>query len=763
MLSLYHFENMPFLTAFILIGLATTLGQVLFLRELIVLFCGNELTIGIVLASWLLWTGLGSIFAKRIKRNAFTYFSLLISIWAVTLPICIFLSRVAKVYIHVGEIPSLFKIIFLSILLLIPYCIPIGAAFTLGCSFLRDFLKKEKKIITYVYLGEAIGATLGGLIFYFFLLPRFQCLQVALFLSIFMVSCALLLTRYMKISLYFRLLNILLLCIFLIGGFGWKHLEIKSRGLEWRPYNIMASKDTIYGHLTFLRHLNQISLYESGLLGFTYPNLAVAEHSVHFALLEHKLPKSVLLIGGGLSGSLNEILKHPSIKKVDYVELDPELIRLGLKLLPKEAVSALNDLRVKVFYVDGRLFVKKAKEKYDVIILNLADPLTAQLNRFYTKEFFNEVKEILNKDGIFCFGVSSSANIIGLAQRAFLRTIYFTLSSVFSDVIAFPNDTAYFLSSPSKNILSEKSELLGERLRERKLNLKYVRDYYLKFDLSPLRIAYLKSILKQKDHQARGTSGQVINTDLKPSCYFYSMVLWGTTHFPALRETILKLRHLRLFHLIIAIILIAMLFYLLSKRFKQLPLINAVGVTGFTEISLEVVILISFQVFYGYVYHQLVILITAYMLGLALGSLIMHNLSVKRPLKWLLSLQAGLGVFCALLIGVIFLLYIHKELAHHKFITHVFFPMVLVIAGMLGGMQFLAASESYITSGKKVRETAAILYGTDLIGSATGAFLTSLILLPVLGIPATLTALASLNLFSFLLLFSSIDQIPGIG
>lgn len=749
---------MPFLSAFILIGLAATLGQIIFLRELVVLFCGNELTIGIVLASWLLWTGLGGMLAKRIKRNAFIYFSLFISILAINLPICIFLSRMAKAYLHVGEIPSLLKIISLSLLLLMPYCIPIGAAFTLGCSFLRDFLKKEKKIITYVYLGEAIGASLGGLIFYLFLLPRFQCLQVALFLSIFMVFYALFLTKHIKNSLSFKLLNIFLLCIFLIANLGWKRLELKSRSLEWRPYNIIASKDTIYGHLTFLRHLNQISLYESGLLGFTYPNLAVAEHSVHFALLEHSLPKSVLLIGGGLSGSLNEILKHPSIIKVDYVELDPELIRLGLKLLPKETVSVLNDPRVRVFYLDGRLFVKKAKDKkdkYDVIILNLADPLTAQLNRFYTREFFNEVKAILNKDGVFCFGVSSSANIVGLAQTAFLRTIYFTLSSIFSDVIAFPNDTAYFLSSPSENILSPKSESLIKRLRERRLNLKYVRDYYLKFDLSPLRIAYFKSILEQKDHP-------IINTDLKPSCYFYSMVLWGATHFPKIRETLLKLGDLRLWHLLIFTILMIVFFYPLTRYFKQLPIINAVGITGFTEISLEIVILISFQVFYGYVYHQLVILITAFMLGLALGSLIIHNLHIKRPLVWLLSLQIGLCIFCTLLIGTIFFLYMHKELAYHKFITHIFFPMVLVIAGMLGGMQFLAASECYMALGKGVRETAAILYGTDLIGSATGAFFTSLILLPILGIPFTLTVLVLFNLLASLLLFFT-DQMPGIG
>ena len=138
-----------------------------------------------------------------------------------------------------------------------------------------------------------------------------------------------------------------------------------------------------------------------------------------------------------------------------------------------------------------------------------------------------------------------------------------------------------------------------------------------------------------------------------------------------------------------------------------------------------------------------------------------QGLSIKRPIIWLICLQAAISIFCLLIIATIFFLY-NKAIAQHKFITHIYFPMLLVIAGILGGMQFLCASESYVTLGKGVKETAAILYGTDLIGSAMGAFLTGLILLPILGIPSTLLILFFLNLLASLLLFS-IDQMPGMG
>jgi hypothetical protein len=63
----------------------------------------------------------------------------------------------------------------------------------------------------------------------------------------------------------------------------------------------------------------------------TVPDVAAAEEAVHYALLEHPSPGSLLLIGGGINGSLAEALKHPSLNRVDYVELDPAILDLAAK------------------------------------------------------------------------------------------------------------------------------------------------------------------------------------------------------------------------------------------------------------------------------------------------------------------------------------------------------------------------------------------------------------------------------------------------
>jgi len=85
---------------------------------------------------------------------------------------------------------------------------------------------------------------------------------------------------------------------------------------------------------------------------------------------------------------------------VDYVEIDPEIIRLSLQYLPPGEQKVLEDSRVHIYFQDGRAYLNSSSKKYDVIILNLPEPATAQINRFYTQEFFLKVKEKLNKGGL---------------------------------------------------------------------------------------------------------------------------------------------------------------------------------------------------------------------------------------------------------------------------------------------------------------------------------------------------------------------------
>ena len=141
------------------------------------------------------------------------------------------------------------------------------------------------------------------------------------------------------------------------------------------------------------KRLDQYSIYGNGQILTSFPDPYQSALKAHFILCEHPHPEKVLLIGGGISGIIKEILKHP-VKTLHYVELDATLVGMGRKYLPSEDKMALRDPRVTIFLNDGRYYVKKCQEHYDVIILNLPDPSTALLNRFYTLNFFTEITRI---------------------------------------------------------------------------------------------------------------------------------------------------------------------------------------------------------------------------------------------------------------------------------------------------------------------------------------------------------------------------------
>ncbi len=54
--------------AFILLGFAATIGQILVLRELLTVFSGTELAVAIVLAAWLFWTALGGLLGGKLSQ-----------------------------------------------------------------------------------------------------------------------------------------------------------------------------------------------------------------------------------------------------------------------------------------------------------------------------------------------------------------------------------------------------------------------------------------------------------------------------------------------------------------------------------------------------------------------------------------------------------------------------------------------------------------------------------------------------------------------
>ncbi len=749
-----------FTVALLLMGVAAVTGQIVLMRELLVLFHGNELSTALILAVWLVWNALGSLISSRVADalpGTMRWFACGLALLALLLPASILAVRLSRLLwgIPLGETVGLDQMLLLSLTVCGPYCFCAGFLFALGCGVHAETTRTTDSSPGHVYWLEAIGSGLGGILFAVLVLFSFNHLQSSLLVSLVLILVAARLAAPHGLGRIFapqpirRLLLSLVLVFSILALHLWgAHWERTSRQWEWQGFDLLAATETLYGNLAAITNGNEISFYENGLWMFTAPDAMSAEHSVHFALLAHPQPRTVLLVSGGLSGSLAEILKHPSVERVDYVELDPRMIAFGRRVLPAEATAVLDDPRVRLVFTDGRTYINRSPEWYDVVLVNLPDPKTAQLNRYYTREFFQEAGRVLARGGLLCVGLTSSESIVGPGLAQTLASLYRTMEGVFEHVAVVPGATARFLGSLTGDGADVDPVVLTRRIAERNLHLLHVRQYYLDYNLSQGRRAYLEGILQ-------AVPGARINRDLSPSCYYYDLLHWSRSHAPAFEAVLLWLEALEPYWLLLVPALAAALlaaFNVLRDPLaaRRSALRGSCLVMGFSEMALSVVVILVFQIFYGYLYFQLALLIAMNMLGMALGGryMLRRMQGLSRPWNVLWMIQAGMSLYCLIFLGAVSLLYPAHPQLRLPWAMELGFSLWAMGAGILGGLHFPLAGKLYLLGGCRAGRGGGVVYGMDLAGSAVGAVAVGLLLLPVAGVTRTLILIACWNLLA---------------
>ncbi|MFC1712684.1 fused MFS/spermidine synthase [Candidatus Poribacteria bacterium] len=769
------------LFALAMVGFTATAGQIIVVREFIVVFYGNELCLGLILANWLLWGAVGSWIlgrlADKIKKRTGVLASCQIFL-AFLLPALIFAARSARVILKAqpGELIGLVPISIFTFVVLSPLCAILGFLFSLGARMYPG--AKGAKQIGHVYILEGIGASVGGLLTSLLLIRYLNAIQIAMIIGALNLASAASLRTFLgykrAIKVLFRgaIAGLLALNIYMlwpvasedrvdekfgagIASLKAENLHLRSLGIQWGMQDLRDSRNSIYGNLTVLSGRSSSSFYSNGLHMFTIPTPASAEQVAHFPMLEHPDPRRVLLIGGGVGGSLGEILKYPSVEKVDYVELDPLVIELAQKWAGD--ITPLDDARVEVANVDGRLFVKQADHKYDVVILDLPEPFTAQLNRFYTMEFFQEVHNILTERGVFSLGVFSSANYVSDDHQKFLNCIYRTLEGVFPEIITIPaDDQAYFISCMIEDVLTYDGDILSARLDERQVESLYVSRYQMPAWLEPWRVnSFVERVREPQDVN--------VNRDFHPVSYYYDMILW-TTQFSSgskmesvYKDIFIFASRLNLWWFITPAILVSIALFLVGskrQRVRREYILVAVMVTGFAEIAFEVMVSLAFQIIYGYMYYKLGLILTAFMVGLILGSVIMTRImdKLKNDLRVFMLTQVAVCIYPLILLGAFWAL---RGGRAYSLGANVIFPILPVIAGFIGGFQFPLATKIYLKHKTRVGRVAGLTYGMDLIGACAGAFLVSAFLVPIIGIPNTSFAIVLMSVMALVLLAQS--------
>jgi spermidine synthase len=703
----------PFLLGFLSISF-----QVILLREFSVHFHGNEMTFGCLLAAWLLWGGLGSLLAHRFKIRP-ERFTTLLCLVLVLFPVCLAGLRLAR--LPLGLLPT--EITGLTLMLGFALALTLFPSLPCGIMFVAA-AELRGEDASGVYRLEALGATAGGLVVHFLLTPHLSNWQAAALIGLAALALGLV-GRAGKISPALPAaagLALVLLALF----------DGPANRLYWKPLELVRTKDTPYGKLQAVRTDGEISLYINSVMAYSTADPSSAEEAVHFALLQRPNARRALLIGGGAGGGLEQGLKYPGLL-LDYVELDPEVIRMSKELLPPEKRAVFSNPRVRIFTQDGRTFLSRTEERYDAVLLDLPEPSTAQLNRFYTRQFFETVARRLRPGGVVSLCLPSSESYISPSRQRFLSSLYQTLKAVFPQVEVVPGGTNVFLASALP--LTLEAETLRRELNSRGILNTYVRSELLRDRLSPFRVEWLRRTLVQ--------GPKSINTDLVPLCYFFVSILWAS-QFHGLEAGALEYLS-RLPPVILAGLPLALaLLLLVFLRFRNRPaafLLVPLGLLGFSGITVEILVLLWYQTLYGAAYGRIALLLASFMAGLWLGS----TWSQKWKHHSIFQVKLIQGGLCLLVGFIILALRFQPPQA-------ALFGFLLVF-GILSGSLFVSANRLFIKSRKNLGTG----YGLDLLGSFLGALAASAFLIPLAGLPLTAGLVLGLNVLAlgFLLTGSS--------
>jgi spermidine synthase len=686
------------------LGFSSLATQVFLIRECFTVLSGNELVIGIILANWMLLTGagayLGRFFGRMKGKIPFLLFlQFLFSLLPMLMILKLDLWKALS--LPSGSIPGLIPLIRSMFLFQLPFCLLNGFLFIAYVHELSGITKKNPVSVSYSI--ESAGGMVAGLLVNLFILKvsgMFTGLHILLIMNL--LVC--ILFSFSSGNRIHKIIMVPVCLVFMVFPF-FTDLDVYIGKLFYPGQRLIFHKNTPYGKLDVTMNAGQLNYFENGLLLFSSSNEIVNEESVHFAMVQRPEPKNILLLSGGISGTAAEILKyHPW--RIDYVELDPGLIRLG-----RRYSKILDDERIHVVQGDARRFIRQTKVKYDVVLVNLPEPSTLLINRFYSREFFMELKKTLNSAAVISESLPTTSDYVSKTAAASNSTLVRTLKTSFKNVLILPGQKNYFLASDS-SLLPEIDSLISKR----GISTLYVNPYYLDESSMKERSEYIRSNL---DTKAK------INSDFRPVAFFRQLRFWSSMfEWNLLASGI--------------VILVLLFFVFFSLNRISLGLFTG----GFTASSLELLILISFQVIYGYVFMATGIILALFMAGLALGALSLKRIIPFPSEKKYIRIQIVLALFS---IGFPFIILALNLPGMPSGLVQVVFVLLTLVISFITGLEFSLASA---IGSNDITLKISFNYSADLFGSAFGALVTTLILLPFLGMVASCLVLAGLNIFS---------------
>ncbi|MHC4571030.1 MAG: 4Fe-4S binding protein [Planctomycetota bacterium] len=727
-------------------GLFSIAAQTLLFREFITTFEGNDISVGIFFASWFLWVGSAALFvykaqtiAEKLLKNIEFLFLAYLPAFILQLILIIQARELAGIESY--TLWSIRAILLLSIVVNAPVSIITGMLFPTACRWVQK--GHQELAVSRVYIIEAAGSFVGGLGVTVLLGLGVTLVKVFFILALILSSsvfCALLAKtgQYSKLKIRAQLTFLLPLCILFCLAVGADEALIRYvRIVKWTkllPADALSgSFQTAQAEYLYGIYNDQWVAIREGSVCEALPDESTAGQIAAISLCQNPDAERVLVIGSGL-GLCNELLRLPQIEDVTWAHCDNEYVLEINKFIPPEL--KISDKRFHPLAGDIRSLLARKKQYYDLVILNLPDATSSVLNRYYTHQFYSQVKETLRPDGALGVRIAGGENIMGTELINLGASTKLTLEKVFSQLVLTPGEDTWFIASDSKNLTGEPGTL-RDRFETIEGGTKI-------FSGTALLSVYLPDRAAAAFENYSGADlpeELLINRDSRPLTHLYSLLLAAKQSGAPVTRLV---KHLALagplaFLIPILVLVVLRAIYILKTSGQGSPtsfdstfLVFSAGSVG---IGVVIVLMYLYQTRFGSLYLHIGVISSVFMVGLTTGATLISYL-IRQNIKPRIRTTNEILLLAVILVHTLVLATI--ALWPGEQWTHLIFAIAFVLCGLCAGCYFPLAARQLADSGFETGKAGSKLETADHIGASVGGLLTSLALVPLLGTKLTL-------------------------
>jgi spermidine synthase len=693
-------------------GCVTLLGQVVLLREVLVLHFGNELVAVLGLGYWLVGGALGAAaggfrLPSAGERTApLSWGGPLLGL-ALVIPAAVLTARLLREL--VSAVPG--SALPLGTTLLALACLLLPASVLGGVVMRRAAANAVGRGLPLVraYALESAGGLAGGLAATVLLAAGIGNLQQG-FLAGLVAAVAVVAARR-RDGKAVRIAAVLLAAGLLVVLAGFRSgLDLGLAEREWP--GLLVQRDTVYGRVAVARLHDQMAVYVDGALVEASEGIA-PEELVGLAAVQAERFERVAVLGLAGGAAVGEALRWGA-GRVDWVALDGEAVALIIAHAPSELRATVESPRVRVHTADPRRWLARQHD-LDAVLVTAPEPNSGLSNRLFTREFFAIARASLGADGVFAVRLPPVANVWTPLRSLRDGSIWRALHPAFDDRLAISGEAGfYLLAAPAP--LERDPQRLAPRLDRRSDPPALLTPSYLRYVLAGDRFAAARAAL---------TAAAVDpNTDTRPVCYLYSLALGLSRQRPrqAWHVPASMLAHTgALATAGIVAVLIAAAALAVGERRRRFCVVALAGGAG---LILEAVVLLQYQIQRGALYLDLGVLLTAFMAGLGGGGWLAAPW-IARAGRTARRAAAALPVLGLAIFSVV------------RFGDGLGLAAAALLQAALGAAVALLFA---LAAGSDLRRQAALagpLLAADLLGGASASLAVSLLLIPGLGLPGT--------------------------